>query len=72
MITGKEFAVLNKKEGIVSIETEVEKGSREPEPPQAPLSVSVPAEAVTAPDKTPKSNARELRNQRRRELAYVK
>lgn len=61
MLTGKEYAVLNKKEGIVSIQTEVESGAREPEPPQAPLSVSPPKDMVSAPDSTPKNkNSRQL------------
>lgn len=60
MLTGKEFAVLNKKEGIVSINTEVESGAREPEPPQAPLSITTPKDVVSAPATTPKTNTKKL------------
>lgn len=57
MLTGEEYAILNRKAGIVEIDTEVEKGVREPEPPQAPMQVTTPKDMVSAPDKSPKSNS---------------
>lgn len=44
MLTPQEYAILNKKAGVVEIETEVEKGTIEPEPPQSPDSVPTPQE----------------------------
>lgn len=47
MLTGKEYAELLKKEDIVLMETEVTKGLREPEPPQAPsLDIDLPQKVV--------------------------
>ena len=59
IITGKEFCEIMKKENILTMDTEVGKGSREPEPPQAPLSVNPPKDMVSAPD-TAKTNRKEL------------
>lgn len=58
MLTGQECAIANRKAGVIDFDTEVEKGLREPEPPQAPMSVTVPKDMVAAPDKTPKNNAK--------------
>lgn len=59
MLTGKEYAIANRKSGVIDFDTEVERGVREPEPPQAPMQVSVPKDLVSAPDKTPKNNRKE-------------
>lgn len=55
ILTGKEYAEVLKKEEILTMKTEVGSGSREPEPPQAPLSVTPPKDIVAAPDKTSKN-----------------
>lgn len=63
LLSGKEAALQNRKDGITNFKTEVEKGVREAEPPQAPLSITAPKDVVTAPSKTPK-------NSRKRELVW--
>lgn len=65
LITGKEAAIQNRKDGVLNFKTEVESGAREPEPPQAPLSVSAPKDMVTAPASTPKN-----KNSKKRELVW--
>lgn len=47
MLTGKEFAELLKRENVMTMETEVSKGTREPEPPQSPsLDIDIPQKVV--------------------------
>lgn len=60
MYTGKEYAECNRKDGITTMETEVSKGSREPEPPQPAITTATPKDMVTAKDTTAKVNARQL------------
>lgn len=47
MYTPKEAAEMYKKDGITPIDTEVEKGLREPEPPQPAMSTDMPQELLT-------------------------
>lgn len=58
MYTPKEYAEANRKDGIVSMETEVEKGLREPEPPQPPTNPSLPKDIVQAKDSVSNSKPR--------------
>jgi uncharacterized protein len=61
ILTGKEYCELLKKEEILTMKTEVSTGAREPEPPQAPLSVTPPKDMVSAPESTPKTkNSKKL------------
>lgn len=50
MYTGKEYAEVNRKDGITSIDTEVSKGLREPEPPQPAMTTDTPQKVVQASD----------------------
>ncbi len=59
LMTGKETAIANRKDGITEFETEVESGAREPEPPQAPMSISTTKDIVSASD-TAKTNKKVL------------
>lgn len=57
MYTGKEYAESNKKDGITTMDTEVAKGSREPEPPQPAMTTTTPKDIVTSKD-TGKTNSK--------------
>jgi len=62
MLTGKEYAEILRKENVVTMDTEVSQGSREPEPPTPAMTTTTPKDIVTAKESTPKTNrkARQL------------